>query len=373
MRTEPAGNITATSANQKAFLEHSDRSATTAYILLGFLCASLVLAAAQVHAQTASNPQANSNITIVLPPKLMAGHPATLAVLGVDGKLAPGTAVDLGSGQSVTTDRTGRALFTVSAASNYLLAKASGAEAAALIDPAAGESEPQTSTLPTVISARDRFWICGAGLRGDADANSVKINGRPALVLAASPECLVALPGANALPGAASIALEAPGVHLNLITTLVSLDFESPAPPLRPGQEGHLTVLVRGSSQKLGLVVLNQTPGVIRFLRGDEQSIVTAGGDQNLVEIPAQAVTSGDFLFSARLVAPPDSAMAARYLLAADPLAPKDLRRKLSSLRQRLERHPHDYQKTKVDLSRIAAKTKAGDFRTLLNSALAQL
>ena len=36
-------------------------------------------------------------VSIVLPPKVVAGRPATLAVLGADGRLAPNVAVDLGA------------------------------------------------------------------------------------------------------------------------------------------------------------------------------------------------------------------------------------------------------------------------------------
>jgi hypothetical protein len=299
----------------------------------------------------------------------MAGHPATLAVLGVDGKLAPGVMVDLGNGQNVTTDRTGRALFNVPSSGDYLLAKASGATVAILVDPAVEASEPQVNTLPAVVSVRDRFWICGAGLRGEADANSVNINGQPAVVLAASPECLVALPGATATPGSASISVEAPGVHWSVTTTLVSLEFEAPSPALQPGQKGQLVVTVRGSSEKLELVVQNRTPGVLRFLRGDEQSVVTEGGSKNVSAITVQAVASGDFLFRARLMPSPDPATGARYLLAAERLAPKESQREILDLSQRLEHHPHSLHKVRSDLDRIVAKTSVGDLRILLTAA----
>src|ERR1700740_453783 len=54
-------------------------------------------------------------VSIVLPPRLVAGQPATLAVLGVDGRLAQGITVDVGRGQRVKTDKSGRAFFTASA------------------------------------------------------------------------------------------------------------------------------------------------------------------------------------------------------------------------------------------------------------------
>ena len=112
------------------------------------LCGIAVARNLPPRAQAESNPNTTWTVTIVLPPRLMAGHPATLAVLGVDGKLAAGVTVTLGDGQTLTTDRTGRAVFTVPASGDYLLAKGAGASVAALIDPAAGASEPKETTLP---------------------------------------------------------------------------------------------------------------------------------------------------------------------------------------------------------------------------------
>jgi hypothetical protein len=326
-----------------------------------------------LRAQVQSTPLTTWTVTIVLPPKLMAGHPATLAVLGVDGKLASDVTVDLGHGESVKTDRTGRALFTVPADGDYFLAKASGASAAALIDPAVGASEPGVVSLPPVISVRDDFWICGGGLRGDADANSVRINGQPALVLAASPECLVTLPGPGTQPGPASLVVEAPGVQWTAASTLVSLEFEPPHPELQPGRKGDLIVRVRGSSQKLGVIVQNKTPGVLRFMQGDPLEVVTRGSSDNFVSVRVQAVTSGDFYFRASLLPAPEISGAERYLKAAIPLAPHNLQREIKSLADRLARHPNDAPTVRQALQRIATQTIAGDLRTLLDAARAHL
>src|SRR5271156_2223883 len=77
-------------------------------------------------------------VSIVLPPRLVAGQPATLAVLGVDGRLADGITVDVGKGQRVKTDKSGRAFFTAPTDVPVLIASAAGDSAAALIDPPAG-------------------------------------------------------------------------------------------------------------------------------------------------------------------------------------------------------------------------------------------
>src|ERR1700691_571198 len=72
-------------------------------------------------------------VSIVLPPRLLANAPATLAILGADGHLAPGVPVDIGNGQRVVTDATGRASFTAPSDGAFI-ATASGVSAAALVD-----------------------------------------------------------------------------------------------------------------------------------------------------------------------------------------------------------------------------------------------
>ena len=303
----------------------------------------------------------------------MAGHPATLAVLGVDGKLVSGVNVDVGNGQIVTTDRTGRALFDVPATGDYVLAKSSSASATALVDPAVAASEPNSAALPPIISIHDRFWICAASLRGDADSNEVKLNGRLALVMAASPICLVALPPLDAKPGPAALSIEAPGVQLSAATVLVSLEFEPLKPPLEPNEKGQLELTVQGTDRRLPVVVQNETPDVLKFVRGDMQELTTTGRSPNSAAIQVQAITSGNFSFTARLAQNRDTSSAERYLRAAAALAPNELRRKISKLASRLGHHPRDAEKVRAELDRVAPNAEAGDLRTLLDAARAAL
>jgi hypothetical protein len=337
------------------------------------LCAACFRPARARGAQNRPNPLTSWTVTLILPPKLMAGHPATLAVLGVDGKLAPGLPVELGDGQTVTTDRTGRALFSAPPKGDYLLAKGSGASAAALIDPAVAESEPKAATLPPIVSVRDRFWVCGPGLSGRADQDSVTINGQPAVVLAASPVCLVALAAPTTKPGPAVVSVEAPGVGWNATTTLIALEFETPSPALKPGQKGQLIIHARGSDEKIAVLAQNRTPEVLLFQRGDTQELVTSGGAENSITIPVQALSSGDFSFGARLLPVPDRASAERYLRAAAALAPRDLEHRTSELARRLAQHPRDVLSVRSEVERLATSTLAGDFRTLLEAAQAAL
>ncbi|HVB59518.1 MAG TPA: hypothetical protein VNE63_24180 [Candidatus Acidoferrales bacterium] len=346
-------------------------SATRSVLLLAF-SASLAFPLA-TSAQELSTLSTTWTVMIVLPARVVAGQPATLAVLGVDGRLASGVTVDLGADQHVTTDQTGRASFTVAPSARVLLARASGTSAAALVDPALAAQSQRAPSVAPVVSLREPFSICGTGLRGDADADRVRINGQPALAMAASPECLAVFPGPNSEIGAVQVSVETPGASWTASTTLVELDSEFPKPALLPNKKGQLTVRVRGSDQPLRIFVENQTPGILRFLRGDTQELLTSGGLQNLAAVEVQAIRSGDFSFDARLLPAPDADAARRYLEAAQSLAPENVQHEIGRLANQLSRHPSDFKNVRRELDQIRISTFAGDFRTLLDAALAAL
>lgn len=327
-------------------------------------------------ARAQSSASTTWNVTLVLPRKLVAGQPATLAAFGVDGKLAAGVGVDLGGVQHVQTDKTGRAYFIAPPVKNILIAKASGNSAAALVDAAPLASDSQAASaahsaivVASFVSIRDAFTICGPGLRGDADVNHVKINGEISLVVAASPFCVSVLPGEKAAAGPAMISVESAGTGWTARTTLVSLEFEQPNPPLIPEKKSSLVLRVRGSEQRLRIIVSNETPGVLRFMRDDAQEVVTSGGPANVAALKVQVIRSGDFSFHARLVPAPDTDSAARFLEAAVPLAEKDLQPQINNLAKRLAHSPHDWERIQAEIDRIASQTIAGDFRTLLDAA----
>jgi len=315
-------------------------------------------------------------VTIVLPPRVVAGHPATLAILGADGRLAPNVSVVIGEGQSLKTDATGRASFTASATPGILFAEASGASAVTLIDESSvlgAQAENGELAVPAVISLKDRFTICGGGFRGDADANRVTMNGDRALVVASSPECLVVLPSPRATPGAAKLTVNSSGSDRNATTTLVSLQFEAPQTAPVPGQRSELTVHVEGSDVPLNVTIQNETPGVLEFLKGDTQEVTTTGGSRNVAQVQIGAIRSGDYSFSARLIPSPDLPAAVRYLRAAAPLAPKALQHRVNDAASKLATHPKDREKVRLDLAKMISTTIAGHFRVLLEAAQAAI
>lgn len=340
------------------------------FLLIAFFCST----SARVLSQSTVAPFA---VTIVLPPKLVAGHPATLAALNSEGKLLAGATLEVGAQgkeiQRITTGATGRAVFTPITDTGIIFAKSPGSSAAALTDAPASRASANALALPSIISRRDRFSICGGEFHGDAEADRVRINGDPALVLAASPECLVVLPGLNVQPGPAKILISAGTAEWSASATVVSLEFDPPNPPLIPLKHSSLIVRVRGTDQPLAIVVENKTPGVLRFLRGDTQELKTSGGSPNTASIEVKTLRSGDFSFQARLVGSPDLRLAERYLAAAAALAGKDWRPRILNLAHRLAHGPNHAAKVRAEFDRILATAPEGDLRTALEAARASI
>lgn len=332
-----------------------------------------LLFAAAPPARSQSAPSNKWSVTIVLPARVVGGRPATLAVLGVDGRLASDVGIDLGSGQRVTTDATGRASFTAPPSGSVLIAKGSGSSAAALVDQNPPENPQDAIWAPPVASLHEPFSICGSRFRSDADANHVRLNGEPALVMAASPECLSVIPSAKAVAGPAQISIQTASGQWTAQTTLVSLEPEFPKAALLPGQKGQLTVGVRGSDQPLRVVVENQTPGMLRFLRGNVQELLTSGGAHNSASLEVEAIRSGDFSLDARRLPSPDENAARRYLEAAASLAAKGEQRDIERLAKLLGRNPRNPDGIRRDLDKILTHTIEGDLRTLLAAARAAL
>lgn len=336
--------------------------------ILGALTSSMALFPSILgSAQTASSAWM---LSIVLPARAVAGKPAMLAVLGADGKLLPDIAVDV-AGMRVTTDATGRAYFTAPPTGRFLIAKASGFSAAALMNSADFAPTKVATAAPGVAAIREPFSICGSGFGGNPEAAHVRINGAPALVLAASPLCLSVLAGAHAKPGPATISIAStvePGQQWAATTTLVALDPGFSEANVVPGQKARITVRVTGSERRLRVAVENQSPGVLRFPGEDTQEVLTTGGQENTAQLETQTIRSGDFSFTAKLLSPPDESLAMTYLEGARPVAPDAVRKALDQLTTDLGRR-HDLDAARRRLDQIISPAVPGDFRTLLVAA----
>jgi hypothetical protein len=248
---------------------------------------------------------------IILPPKVIAGAPAMLAVLDSRGRLMPKVEVELSDGQKVTTDVTGRALFNAASQLGPMVAKI---ESRAItfstsvispenIRPREFSGTVAISSYPRVLTLQDRFVLEGSGFRSEADSNHISLNGDPCLVIASSPVSLVVLPGPRGLIGDAQLKVVAGGTDAGSFrVSVVALEFSGPGNAVDAGSTGKLTLRARGTTLPLIVEVRNGSPGVIRLTQGNVQRLKTSGGEDNIASIDVNFVTDGNYSVSARLI-----------------------------------------------------------------------
>ncbi len=276
----------------------------------------VALSATRAAAQQQPKPHASpAPRTIILPPKLVAGAPATLAVLDSQGRLLPNVTVELSAGRNITTDTTGRAIFKAPDHPGILVTKASGqgltasATVVASDDsaPPGGPSDApgavRIASYQHAIAIHDRFTVEGAGFRGAADSNHVYLNGEPCLVVASSPVSLVALPGPSVPIGDVTLHVTVGGIDAGQFpVSAVLLEFSGPTEAANAGSIGKLIVHARGTTEPLLLEIRNGSPGVIQLSKGNVQRLKTSGGEENIAPVDVKFETGGNYSVSARLL-----------------------------------------------------------------------
>lgn len=257
---------------------------------------------------------------IILPPKMVTGAPATLAVVDSAGRLLPNVMVGLSTGQKVTTDATGRALFAAPGEAGRLTAKISGQEIStsstvitsadsaiqsSLEDPSGGV---RVISYPHVLAIHDRFTIEGAGFRGAADSNHVFLSGQLCLVVASSPASLVVLPGPHIPIGEITLRVSVAGHDTKQIpVSAVLLEFSGPTEAPNAGTQGKIILSVHGVTEHLAVEVWNGSPGIIQFPHGNVQRVTTSGGEENIAPVELKFLAAGNYTVTARLI-PTDTA-----------------------------------------------------------------
>lgn len=336
-----------------------------------FLCALLLSPAALPQ-------QAPAGAAVVLPPRLLAGQPATLAVLDVEGRLLPGVAVEFAGGERVTTDETGRAQFSVPDQPGVLLARIVGTNRGSSASVFAPRAEaPGGLTLaryPRILALSDRFTLTGSGFRGAADANHVRLGGQPAVVLAASPESLVILPSPRADRGLTELELEVEGERVGPVAvTIVVLELASGQSRIAPGERAAVVVRVRGSEQRLELEARNQTPDTVALLGGDTQRITTRGGPVNTAVVNVEGRRDGEFVLAVRLMPPPlgtpDVEAARRALLEALLAASPEWAPRVEAVVRMLDEERRDLRRVQLELERMLADHPEGELGLKLEAA----
>ena len=279
----------------------------TGFVLLFLFLIAGVFALETNAQQPAAAPAASGARMLLLPRRIVSGERATLAVLDVNGRLTPGVTVSFSNGDRFTTDATGRALFVAPLNPGVIfgsIAGRIGKVATAVLTPEEAASRAiEISAAPRVASLTDRFEILGKGFCGDADANRVTIAGQSAMVLASSPTALVVLPLPGLQPGGAAVDIscakrQAPPFSL----TLIGLELQADASPLKPEEHRALTVQVRGTAAKIALEARNLAPEIAALTGGNPARASSSGGTENSANFEVVGRKNGNFLISIRLV-----------------------------------------------------------------------
>ncbi len=315
---------------------------------------------------------------LMLPSKLVAGQPATLAVVDGEGRLAAGVDVEFTGGERVTTGESGRALFMAPNEQGVVMARtATGARASAIVlqAPEAAGVTLRLTDPPRVLSAADQFTLSGTGFSGYADENCITLGGKAALVLAASPVSLVAIPAPGTPPGPAELAV---GVgergHPAVGVTLVGLEVDSEPKQLGPRKKGTLTIRARGIDLPVELAVTNASPDIVEF-PGKELRLrlTTRGGADNFAAVELKGRREGDYALEVRLVAVatglPDVVTARRELLAARAVSEGARAKRLDRILRHLEEHPQHYLDTQHELELILAEAPQGEYARRIQAA----
>jgi hypothetical protein len=255
-------------------------------------------------------PPASAARILLLPKRVVAGETATLAVLDVNGRLTPGVTVNFSNGDHLVTNATGRALFVAPADAGVIYATIGSRSArvytAILMAAEVGSSSLHVSAAPEFASFGDRFELAGTGFCGDADANSVRVAGKPALVLASSRAAVIALPPTDVASGPANIEAScgkrsAPTFSI----TFLDLSLDADSSPLAPGEHRTLTVDVRGTVAKVPLEARNLSPKVADLSGGNPAKMSSSGGAENAARFELIGRERGNFLISVRLLTAP--------------------------------------------------------------------
>ncbi len=325
-------------------------------------------------------PAAAPGDTIVLPPTLIAGEQATLAVLDGSGALVASAPVQV-AGREFLTDSTGRVLFAAPDNPGVLTARLRGADEPFSANVIAGGAQPAAGAgaitpplrFPGVIARDDRFEIDGTGFRGDAERDRVLIAGQPALVLAASPVALVLLPNPHTPAGPAQLHIDAAGqTFVGSPIVVVSLDVSGPSEALATGRHTAFVLRVMGTSAPLVVEVRNAAPGVIRLAEGDLQRVETSGGASNVATIVFTALKAGDYSLTARVIpgaALPDIAAGRKALLEARKVASGKWRQRIDAVLRGLEANPPDVARYRNEIASWTAERPPANLAQLFTQA----
>jgi len=346
--------------------------------LAAMLCAAAVAGASQGQEAPAVAAPAVAHPTIVLPPVLVAGKPATLAVLDAQGRPAANVEVSLGGEAAVTTDSTGRAALTAPDAQGVVRASlaggTAGASATVIAAPAEERAGVSIESVPRILLLRDRFTLRGQGFHGIGDENQVMLAGKPAAVLAASPVALVALPNPATALGETQLVVTAGQQSASTApVSVISMEVAADKSSGQPGTAGEIHVTVRGTDRPVSFEVRAEPAGRIELAPGNPSRGRTSGGAENSAAVRFTFRQPGEFFLEVRSVPEPlglpDTDAARRELEEARRLAPEGWTKQVDHVLKLVAEHPQDVAQARDAIEKMMAKKPEGEFGRHLEAA----
>lgn len=314
--------------------------------------------------------------TIVLPLELVAGQPATLAVLGPSGRIASGVKVVLSSGDVLTTDESGRAHFLQPFDAGVMFARIEGTavrEAADVLPQEAASTVLQVARMPRFVALENHFSLSGTGFQGDADQNRVKVGDKRILILASSPLQLIAMAPAKSVPGPVSIVVAAGTTEVAAKVTFIGVTTAATnGASIRRGKKSSIVMRALGTTDPVDLLIRNLSPDVVQFPHGNEQRVRTAGGEDNSGVLELKGVGTGPFSYGVTLE---DSSMeinpsvARDFLEAAAKIAQPDAASRVALVLRELRGDKIDAVKVRNELDAISSQGGSEDFQALIRAA----
>lgn len=312
---------------------------------------------------------------IVLPLELVAGQPATLAVLAANGHVVAGVNVVLSNGQVVTTDESGRAHFLGPPDTGPMFARIVGTdvrEAADVLAQTSNSNDVQLTRMPKLASLRNYLAIGGHGFQGDADRNSVKVGEKAVLVLASSPVELIAMLPVNSPVGSVNLRIIEGKTEMAAPLALVDVvSLGPPNVPIRRGQKARLVLRVEGTAEPVNLEIKNLSPQFIQFPHGNDAVIRTTGGADNAAVVQLKGVGAGSFSFTASLEdsSKIDGEVARAFLEASQKMAGSNTAKRIQVLMNELNQSDMETPRVLEQIHQISGLESSLDFQALIRAA----
>ncbi len=165
------------------------------------------------------------------------------------------------------------------------------------LDDSRGQKSPRIDRVSQVVAADGVLVVDGHDFDGFAERNRLVIdNEHPAKVIAASPVQLRVLVPSKLTPGTHSVTINS----TDLRSAPAKFDFvkaEIEQQDLRKtkGVLSKITVRVQGTKQPIAVRVINKTPDIIKFSRGDNLLVTTSGGADNSYIVGVKQLKKGDY------------------------------------------------------------------------------